>query len=39
MENMNDAIDFLPADKCRTFYQIDTIILGMCGQACPNYVK
>ena len=21
------------------FFQIDTIILGVCGQACPNYLK
>ena len=30
---------FLPADKCWRFFQIDTIILGVCGQACPNYLK
>ena len=39
MENMNDKIDFSPANKCWTFFQIDTIILGVCGQACPNYLK
>ena len=39
IENMNDKIDFLPADKCWTFFQIDTIILGVCGHACPNYLK
>ena len=30
---------FLPADKCQKFLQIDTIILVVCGQACPNYTK
>ena len=24
-------------DKCRTFLQSDTMILGVCGQVCPNY--
>ena len=38
-ENMKDEVDFLPADKCWSFFQIDTIILGVCGQACPNYLK
>ena len=37
-ENMKDEVDFLPADKCWRFFQIDTIILGVCGQACPNYL-
>ena len=26
---MKDDTDFLPADKCQRFIQIDTIILGM----------
>ena len=38
-ENMKDKVDFLPTDKCWSFFQIDTIILGVCGQACPNYLK
>ena len=38
-ENMKDEVDFLPADKCWRLFQIDTIILGVCGQACPNYLK
>ena len=38
-ENVKDENDFLPADKCERFLQIDTIILGVCGQACPNYPK
>ena len=38
-ENIKDEVDFLPADKCWRFFQIDTIILGVCGQACPNYPK
>ena len=38
-ENMNDEVGFLPADKCQRLLLIDTIILGVCGQACPNYPK
>ena len=35
-ENVKNEVDFfLPADKHQWFLQIDTIILGMCGQACP----
>ena len=30
---------FLPADKCWRFFQIDAMILGECGKACPNYLK
>ena len=26
---MKDEVDFFPADKCQTFPQIDTIILGV----------
>ena len=26
---MKDEVDFLPADKCWRFFQIDTIILGV----------
>ena len=29
----------LPADKCLSFFEIDTIILVVCGQACSNYLK
>ena len=34
---MKDEVHFLPADNRQTFLQIDTIILGVCGQAYPNY--
>ena len=34
-----DKVDFLPADNRQRFLQIYTIILGVCGQACPNYPK
>ena len=30
-ESMKDEAEFLPADKCWRFFQIDTIILGLCG--------
>ena len=33
---MTDEVEFLPADKQR-FFQIDTIILDLCDQTCPNY--
>ena len=32
-KNMKDEVDFLPADKRQRFLQVDTIILGVCGQA------
>ena len=37
-ENVKDEV-LLPADKRHRFLQIITIILGVCGQACPNYPK
>ena len=36
---MKHEADFLPSDKHQRFLQIDTTILGVCGQACPNYQK
>ena len=38
-ENKKDEVDFLPADKCWRFFQIDLIILGVCGQAYTNDLK
>ena len=38
-ENIKNEVDFLPADKCQIFPQIDTIALAVCGQACLNYPK
>ena len=38
-ENGKNEVYFLLADKHQRFLQIDTIILGVCGQACPNYPK
>ena len=38
-ENVKDEVDLLPADKRQKFLQSDTIILGVCGQASPNYPK
>ena len=31
-EKVTDEVDFLHADKHERFLQIDTIILGVCGQ-------
>ena len=36
---MRDDVDFLPDDKRQSFPQIDTVILGVCGQTCLNYTK
>ena len=36
---MKDEVDFLHADKRQRFLQIDTIILGVCGQTYHNYPK
>ena len=33
---MKNEVDFLPADKRQRFLQSDTIVLDMCGQACPS---
>ena len=38
-ENVKVEVDFLPVDKRQRFLQIDSIILGVCGQACLNYLK
>ena len=36
---MKDEVDFLPAEKHQRFLRIYAIILGVCDQACPNYLK
>ena len=36
---MKGEVDFLPTDKRQMFPQIDIIILGVHGKACPNYAK
>ena len=36
---LKDEVDFLPTDKRWSFFQIDTLIWSVCGQACPNYLK
>ena len=38
-ENVNDKVDILLVDKHQGFLQIDTIILDLRGQICPNYPK
>ena len=38
-KSMGYEIDFLPADKHRNFLQIDSIIFGVHGQACPKHPK
>ena len=38
-ENGKNEVNFLLADKHQKFLKNDTIILGVCGQACPNYPK
>ena len=36
---MNDEVYFWHADKHRSLLQVDTVILGVCNQACPKYPK
>ena len=36
---MGDEVDFLPADKHKSFLQDDSVILGVHSQACPKYPK
>ena len=38
-EIVKDEVDFLPADKCQSFFQIGAMLLGVYGQACPDYPK
>ena len=38
-ENGKNEVEFLLADKHQRFLQIDTIVLGVSGQACPDYSK
>ena len=38
-EKVKDKVDFLLADKHQRILQIDSIILGVCGQGCPKYLK
>ena len=37
--NIKDEVDFWSEDKHQRFFQIDTVILSVCDQACPNYPK
>ena len=36
---MKVEVDFLPVDKYWRFFQIDVMVLDVCGQAGPNYPK
>ena len=36
---VNDEVYFWPVGKHRSLLQVDTIIFGVCNQACPNYPK
>ena len=36
---MLDKVDFLPADKHKSFLQVDGITLGVHNQACQKYPK
>ena len=38
-KSMGFEIDFLPADKHKNFLQIDSITLGVHGQAWPKHAK
>ena len=36
MDKVWNEVDFLCADKCQSFLQVDTTIFGRRGQACLN---
>ena len=36
---MKDEVNFCLLTNVEGFFQIDTIILGVCSQACANYLK
>ena len=38
-ETMNYEVNLLSANKYQIVLQINTIILSVCGQACPNFPK
>ena len=38
-KNMGDEVDFLSADKHKSFLQVHSITLDVCSQACPKYQK
>ena len=38
-KNVCDEVDFLSADKYKSFLQVDNITLGVCSQAYPKYPK
>ena len=38
-KDVSDEVYFWHADKHRSFLQNDTIILGVCNQACPKCPK
>ena len=38
-ENVKDGVDLLPADKHQRLFQVDTIILGVCGHGMPELTK
>ena len=38
-KSMWDEVDFLPADKHKSFLQVDSITLGVCNQTHPKYAK
>ena len=38
-EKMTVEVDFLPEEKHQKCLQSDTVLLGVCGQACPNDSK
>ena len=38
-KEVNDEAYFWHTDKHRSFFQADTIILGVCSQVCPKYPK
>ena len=38
-ENVKAEIYFFPANKDQRLLQIDTIVLSLCSQACPNYTE
>ena len=39
LKDVSDGVDFLPADKHKSFLQVDTIIFDGHGQACPKFPK
>ena len=36
-KDLGDEVDFLPSDNCKSFWNDDSMTLGVCSRACPKF--